>query len=50
MEIWLQQQTSAVMTALVHAQALYGSPAPAQRPGGFAPPPDLEADLGGGSM
>jgi hypothetical protein len=49
-EIWLQQQTSTVMTALIHAQALYGGSAPPHQPRPFAPPPDLEADLGGGWM
>lgn len=37
MEIWLQQQASAVLTALAHAQELYGAGARAPRP--FAPPP-----------
>ncbi len=46
MEIWLQQQASAVLTALAHAQELYGAGARAPRP--FAPPPQLEAGLRGG--
>ncbi len=46
MEIWLQQQASAVLAALSHAHALYGGPPQEPRP--FAPPADLEADLGGG--
>lgn len=36
MEIWLQQQAGAVLTALEHAQELYGGPVRPPRP--FAPP------------
>lgn len=39
MEIWLQQQASAVLTALAHAQELYGDPT--------TPRQNLNADLGG---
>lgn len=45
MELWLQHQASAVLTALRHAQDLYGSTP--QQPGSFTSRPDLEADLGG---
>jgi hypothetical protein len=48
MEIWLRQQASAVMTALIHAQVLYGGPVPAPQPRPFTTPPDLEDNLGGG--
>jgi hypothetical protein len=46
MEMWLQQQASAVLTALSHAQELYGGPPRQSRP--FALRPDLEANLGAG--
>jgi hypothetical protein len=48
LEIWLRQQASTVMTALVHAQVLFGRPVPALAPRPFTTPPDLEDDLGGG--
>jgi hypothetical protein len=48
MEMWLQQQASAVLTALSHAQELYGGPP--QQPQPFALRADLEADLGGGQV
>jgi hypothetical protein len=48
MQIWLQQQASAVLTALRHAEELYGGPTPSSAPPPFAPRPDLEADMGGG--
>ncbi len=46
MEIWLQQQASAVLTALRHAEDLYGGPTPPRMPQPFAPRPDLETDFG----
>jgi hypothetical protein len=48
MEIWLQQQASAVLTALAHARDIYGGPTPPQPLRPFAPRPDLGAELGGG--
>lgn len=45
MEIWLQQQATAVLTALSHAQQLYGGSMPTREPRPFAPPPDLESEL-----
>jgi hypothetical protein len=48
MDIWLQQQAKAVLTALGRAEQLYGGPTPPQGSRPFAPRPDLEADLGGG--
>jgi hypothetical protein len=46
-EIWLQQQASAVLTALRHAEDLYGGPTPPRMPQPFAPRPDLETVFGG---
>jgi hypothetical protein len=44
---WLLGQVSNVLTALSHAQELFdGAGAPAL-PNDFAPPPDLEDNLGG---
>jgi hypothetical protein len=47
MEIWLRQQTSAVLTALAHARVIYGGPTPPPPVNAFAPRPDLAAELGG---
>lgn len=47
MELWLQQQASAVLSALRHAQQLYGGPTAPRQLRPFTPRPDLEADLGG---
>ena len=46
-EIWLQQQASAVLTALRHAEDLYGGATPPRPPQPFVSRPDLETDLGG---
>jgi hypothetical protein len=46
-EIWMQQQASAVLIALRHAQELYGDPVPL-RP--FKPRPDSESHLGDGVL
>jgi hypothetical protein len=48
MEIWLQQQASAVLTALAHAREIFGGPTPPEPVKPFAPRPDLDADLGVG--
>ena len=47
MDIWLQQQANAVLTALRHAEQLYGGPTPPRPSRPFALPRDLESDLGG---
>jgi hypothetical protein len=46
-EIWLQQQASAVLTALRHAEDLYGGPTSPRMPQPFAPRRDLESVFGG---
>jgi hypothetical protein len=48
MDMWLQQQASAVLTALSHAQEIYGGPP--QQPHPFTLPANLETDLGGGQV
>jgi hypothetical protein len=48
MDVWLHQQVGNVLTALSHAQQLYGEATASEPPRPFALRPDLEHNLGGG--
>lgn len=50
MDGWLLGQVSSVLTALSHAQELFEGAGRPALPGDFAPPADLQDDLGGGLL